>query len=159
ELGNGTTTASLSPVRAIGLPGVVRQVAAGFRASAALLTDGTVWTWGNADAGALGYATTAHNVTTPRQVPGLSGIVQIAMGASGGDGYAVASDGSVWAWGPDNRFGQLGNGSLTGFISPALVHGLTGVVQLSAGATLEVLALKSDGTVWGWGLNQFGDLG
>ena len=159
ELGNGTTTASLSPVQPVGLPGAVRQVAAGDLASAALLSDGTVWTWGNAVLGALGYPTAADNVTVPRQVPGLSGVVQIAMGAGGSDGYAVRSDGTVWAWGNDNSFGQLGNGTLTKSISPAPVPGLTGVVQLSAGSTFEVLVLKSDGTVWGWGVNQFGDLG
>src|SRR5690348_11529845 len=43
ELGNGTTTASPLPVAVLGLPGTVRQVAAGFGASAALLADGTVW--------------------------------------------------------------------------------------------------------------------
>jgi alpha-tubulin suppressor-like RCC1 family protein len=153
ELGNGTTTASLTPVPAIGLPGAVRQIAAGFRMSAALLSDGTVWTWGNN--GQLGYPA-AGNVLTPRQVPGLTGIVQIAAG-DGGDGYAVGSDGSVWAWGA-NSYGQLGNGTTTPSTVPVKVPGLTGVTKVAAGSYNDVLALKSDGTVRAWGEND-GELG
>jgi alpha-tubulin suppressor-like RCC1 family protein len=155
ELGNGTTTASLTPVPAIGLPGTVRQIAAGYRMSAALLSDGTVWTWGNNGQGQLGYSV-AGNVLTPRQVPGLTGIIQIAAG-DGGDGYAVGSDGSVWAWGANN-YGQLGNGTTTPSTVPIKVPGLTGVTKVAAGSYNDVLALMSNGTVRAWGEND-GELG
>ena len=89
ELGDGTTTASTSPVLVSGLPGTVMQVAAGWETSAALLTNGTVWTWGNNYYGGLGYGYTGGAVSTPHQVPGLTGITQIAM-SSEGNGYAVA---------------------------------------------------------------------
>lgn len=79
ELGNGTTTPSQLPAAPQGLPGTVRQVAANFGASAALLSNGTVWTWGNNASGQLGYSTTTGYVATPQQVPGLFGITQIVM--------------------------------------------------------------------------------
>jgi alpha-tubulin suppressor-like RCC1 family protein len=156
ELGNGTTTASPSPVAVLGLPGTVRQVAAGYGTSAALLADGTVWTWGNNGSGQLGYSTATGYVTAPREVPGLSGITQIAM-AWPGDGYALGSDGTVWAWG-DNSDGQLGNGGRTPATVPARVPGLNQVTQVAA-ANGHVLVRRSDGTVEGWGENYYGELG
>jgi alpha-tubulin suppressor-like RCC1 family protein len=156
ELGNGTTTASTSPVLVSGLPGTVIQVAAGWETSAALLADGTVWTWGNKYYGGLGYGSTGSTVSTPHQVPGLSGITRIAMSGEG-NGYAVAANGSLWAWG-GNSYGQLGNGTTTASYSPVQVPGLTGVWNVAAGPYY-ALALRQDGTVWAWGDNAGGYLG
>jgi alpha-tubulin suppressor-like RCC1 family protein len=155
ELGNGTTTASTSPVFTGVQPGTIRQVAAGWATSAALLTNGTVWTWGDDDYAGLGYGSYG-TFTTPRQVPGLSGITEIAM-SSEDNGYAVAANGSVWAWG-DNSYGQLGNGTTTESWTPVQVPGLTGIVDVAAGADY-ALALRQDGTVWAWGDNGDGSLG
>jgi alpha-tubulin suppressor-like RCC1 family protein len=123
-----------------------------------LLADGTVWTWGNDYYHQLGYTTSPNYlpVTTPHQVPGLSGITQIALSEEA-NGYAVGPGGNVWAWG-DNSFGQLGNGTTTLSDTPVLVPGLSAVTQVAAGADY-VLALKSDGTVWAWGRNDSGSLG
>ena len=64
----------------------------------------------------------------------------------------------VWAWGY-NADGELGDGTTTNRLSPVQVAGLTGsVAGVSAGQTFS-LALKSDGTVWAWGGNAYGDLG
>jgi alpha-tubulin suppressor-like RCC1 family protein len=155
ELGNGTTTDSYSPVPATGLPGPARQVAAAYFTSAALLADGTVWAWGADDSGVLGNGVTGGTVTTPRQVPGLSGVTQITLGV--GDAYALRSDGTVWAWG-FNQSGQLGIGNTLNIYQPVRVSGLTGITQVSAG-TGYVLARRSDGTVWAWGANGSGQLG
>lgn len=156
ELGNGTTTASSVPAAVGGLPGAVKQLAAGYGASAALLANGTVWTWGNNASGQLGYSTTTGYVATPQQVPGLSGITQILM-VWPGDGYALGSDGTVWAWG-DNSRGQLGNGGTTSATVPARVPALNQVTQVAA-ADGHVLVRRSDGTVAGWGENDYGELG
>jgi alpha-tubulin suppressor-like RCC1 family protein len=88
-------------------------------------------------------------------VPGLSGVTQIDI--SGSDGYAVRSDGSLWAWG-QNGLGELGNGTTASRFSPGPVPGLTGITQVSA-APGYVLARRSDGTVWAWGANSYGQLG
>jgi len=103
----------------------------------------------------LGYAYSG-TVSTPRQVPGLSGITEIAMSGEG-NGYAVAANGSVWAWG-DNPYGQLGNGTTTMSWTPVQVPGLTGIVNVAAGPYY-ALALRQDGTVWAWGDNNGGELG
>jgi len=158
ELGNGTTSAtpSLLPTRASGPPGTVRQLSTGLRSSGALMTDGTVWTWGQNYYNQLGYDTGRVTVTTPHQVSGLSGITQLALGGEG-NGYAVGPGGDVWAWG-DNSYGQLGNGSTTPSITPVLVPGLSGITQVAAGPYY-ALALGSDGSVWAWGDNASGSLG
>jgi alpha-tubulin suppressor-like RCC1 family protein len=158
ELGNGTTTAtpSLLPARASGPPGTVRQLSTGLRSSGALMADGTVWTWGQNYYNQLGYDTGGAVVTTPRQVSGLSGITQLALGSEG-NGYAVGPGGSIWAWG-DNSHGQLGNGTTTPSVTPILVPGLSGITQVSAGPYY-ALALGSDGSVWAWGDNSSGSLG
>ena len=155
ELGNGTTADSYTPVPATGLPGQVRQVAAAYFTSAALLADGTVWAWGADESGVLGNGATGGTVTTPQQVPGLSSVTQISLGV--GDAYALRSDGTVWAWGYNNS-GQLGIGNTLNIYQPVQVTGLTGITQVSAG-TGYVLARRSDGTVWAWGANSAGELG
>jgi alpha-tubulin suppressor-like RCC1 family protein len=70
----------------------------------------------------------------------------------------------VWMWGED-REGLLATGVLTkSWVSgkqqytPQRVAGLDAVVQI-VGGSKHMLALKSDGTVWVWGANKYGQLG
>ena len=75
---------------------------------------------------------------------------------------ALKDDGTVWAWGY-NDYGQLGDGTNTQRNNPVQVRVdagtfLTGVISVAAGST-HSLALKSDGTVWAWGYNNYGSLG
>ena len=75
---------------------------------------------------------------------------------------AVASDGTVYAWGKDNN-GQLGLGTNTFSGIPQQVAGLvtqggTGSPAISAGGYHSIL-LMPDGTVWTWGNNDTGQLG
>lgn len=79
---------------------------------------------------------------------------------SGGADHSLAlkSDGTVWAWG-ENWWGQLGDGTTPGrSCKPVQVSGLSGVIAISGGGG-HSLALKSDGTVWAWGYNKYGELG
>jgi alpha-tubulin suppressor-like RCC1 family protein len=70
---------------------------------------------------------------------------------------AVASDGTVWAWG-NNTFGQLGNGTTNNSSLPLQVNLLHSVTALG-GRGYHSLAIQADGTVWGWGWNAAGELG
>src|ERR1700721_2675980 len=149
QLGHGNNVDDQGLGHVIGLPVDVRQIAAGGNTSAALLPDGTVWMWGAALNG-------MSSGTVPVRGPGLTGITQIAVSQNGGDLFAVGPGGSVLAFG-HNTDGQLGNGSRADDFSPAPVPGLTGITQVSAG-TYYTLAVRSDGTVWAWGLNGNGEL-
>jgi alpha-tubulin suppressor-like RCC1 family protein len=130
-------------------------VSAGYRHGVALKSDGTVWAWGLNTSGQLGDGTT-NSTTSAVQVSGLSGVTKI----SAGDTFTIAlkSDKTLVAWGK-NSSGQLGIGSSTNQVnSPTAIPGLGNIVDISAGVA-HVLALQSDGTVWVWGYNSYGQLG
>ncbi len=154
QLGDGTTVNHTSPAPVHNLTGIT-QVAAGPGHALAIGAGGQVWAWGINTDGQLGDGTLVTRLT-PQPVPGLTGIVQVTVGLR--HSLALRSDGTVWAWG-DNSAGQLGDGG-------AAVHqarfqhvaGLTGITQISA-ADRNSFAVRSDGTLFGWGLNSRGQLG
>ncbi|RCW49188.1 fibronectin type III domain-containing protein [Paenibacillus prosopidis] len=132
----------------------VTMVAAGRFHSLALKEDGTVWAWGNSFT--LGNGT-PYSSATPVQAKDLDSVTAVAAG--GDHSLALKSDGTVWAWG-ENEYGVLGEDpSRTSWrLTPVQVQGLSSVVAISASFTHN-LALKSDGTVWAWGMNNAGQLG
>lgn len=105
---------------------------------------------------------TVHAIDTlhPGQVAGISNVTKIAAGHI--HSLFLKSDGTVWAVG-NNGSGQLGDNSTTNRSSVVQVvmsggSALTNVVDIAAG-TAHSVARKSDGTVWTWGDNTYGQLG
>jgi alpha-tubulin suppressor-like RCC1 family protein len=144
------------------------QIATGGNSAFALGADGTVYAWGSGTNGALGNGTTAAS-KNPVVVSGASSwtvpatrIVQIAAGNYGG--YALGTDGTVYAWGLGTS-GQLGDGKTITSNTPVVVSGApswtdpgTKIIQIAAGATSSAAyALASDGSVFGWGNGILGD--
>jgi alpha-tubulin suppressor-like RCC1 family protein len=155
QLGIGfNTTSRPTPVEVPGLTNII-QVAAGLWFSLALRSDGTVWAWGTSDA--LGNGSTVNSFS-PVQV----GIAQVTAIAAGEDAaYAIRGSGAgstLWAWGFDGS-GDLGDGMQVSHLTPEQVTGITapGIAQVAAGNQFAV-ALTTDGQVWGWGTDQFGEL-
>ena len=162
ELGANTHGSSFSntPLQVLGPGGVgdltgVTAIAGGDLWSLALKSDGTVWAWGWNASGQLGNGTNTTS-NTPVQVLGLSGVTAIAAGVR--HSLALKSDGTIWAWGA-NYSGQLGNGTHTNSNTPLQVSGLSGVTAVAGANANNTYALKTDGTVWAWGDNFFGELG
>jgi alpha-tubulin suppressor-like RCC1 family protein len=162
ELGDGTApTDHATPVIVQGLgPGSgVAKIAAGGAFSLALKANGTVLAWGNNQRGETGSGDAPTDHATPVQVQGLgpgSGVVAIAAGLA--DSYALKRDGSVVAWG-NNQKGETGSGDApTDHAAPVAVTGTASVVDIAAGWS-HALALKADGTVLAWGDNALGQLG
>lgn len=127
----------------------------------ALLSNYTVWAWGYNNYGQLGDGSTTTRLK-PVQVSGLgSGVLAVSAGTS--HSLALKFDGTVWAWGYNN-YGQLGDNTTGTRTAPVQVHGpnnvgyLTGVIAIAAGES-HSMALKSDGTVWMWGYNNYSQLG
>ena len=169
QLGNGTTSGNSNPIQVRSLTNV-EDVATSYNHSLALKSDGTIWAWGSNYRGKLGNGNTHGVYSKPLQISSLSDMVAIAAGYD--HSLALRSDGTVWAWG-DNQYGQAGNGithgtseatnstvTTTNDTSRGIeqVSGLSEIVALSAGVA-HSLALKSDGTVWTWGYNYYGQLG
>ncbi len=154
QLGDGSTTTRPSPVQVPGLTGVT-AVAAGAYQSLALRSDGTVWSWGFNALGQLGDGTTVER-HLPVAVSGFSGVKAVATGVF--HNVALKTDGTVWAWGW-NGIGQLGDGTTIDRWRPVRVAGLNGMTSVSAGAYHTVASRGSDGTVWAWGWNRYGQLG
>jgi len=162
QLGDGTVGSPdlrATPAQVANLSGVT-AIAAGGAHSVAVKGDGTVWAWGNDGWGQLGDGTVDNPYAraTPAQVTSLTGVTAIGAGFL----YTVAlkGDGTVWAWGRD-QFGELGDGTVGSpevRATPAQVVGLTGVKAISLDDA-HTLALKEDGTVWGWGYDRHGQLG
>ena len=158
QLGNGTSgngTNSATPVQVTGLSGAT-AIAGGYAHSLAVKFDGTAWGWGLNSSGQLGNGTNTSS-STPLQVSGVTGVTAIAAGYA--HSLAAKSDGTAWGWGLNNN-GQLGNGTNASSTTPVQASGLSGVTAVASQAEANhSLAVKSDGTVWAWGLNNYGQLG
>ena len=153
QLGDGTKNDSHVPIQVPGLTDVT-AIAALQHHTLALKADGTVWAWGYNGAGELGDGTTTDRAA-PVQVSGITDAVAISGGVD--HSLALLSSGLVVAWG-GGVFGQMGNPAAPfGSLTPVYVANLVDVVGIAGGGWHNV-ALKSDGTVWAWGMNDVNQL-
>ena len=177
-LGCGETEVAPSPTKVAGayetLGVKARAVASGHDHHLAIALNGEVLAWGANNDGQLGFGdTTARQVPTSLVATPLGKRV-VAVAAGSGFSLALRNDGTVWAWGANSK-GQCGQddgfrpGGQHLYHSPVQVLQsryrqarrpilLTGVVAIAAGKE-HCLALKQDGTVWGWGSNDSSQLG
>jgi alpha-tubulin suppressor-like RCC1 family protein len=139
------------------------DVDAGFKYSLVLKKNGSLWGFGHNEFGQLG-----SSVTTRHSFGGnvWGSIVQVAslgnniaaLSAGGFHSLVLKTDGTVWAFG-NNMYGQLGDGTTTHRFTPVQVSSLgTNNAAVEAGG-YHSLVLKTDGTVWGFGYNRWGQLG
>jgi alpha-tubulin suppressor-like RCC1 family protein len=155
-LGDGTTTSRSSPVTVAGGGTTWCVASAGCFHTAAVKTDGTLWTWGFNGFGQLGDGTATSRLSPVTSAGG--GTTWCAASAGGCHTAAVKTDGTLWTWG-FNGYGQLGDGTITSRTSPVTVAG-GGTTWCAASAGFRhTAAVKTDGTLWTWGCNDFGGLG
>jgi alpha-tubulin suppressor-like RCC1 family protein len=154
QLGDGTLNNREQPTAIAGLKNV-EAVAAGNAHVLVLKKDGTVWGWGSNNLGQLAVAAT-KSIAKPLHIAGLKDVVAIAAGAM--HSTILKKDGTVWAFGY-NGSGQLGDGS-TEFnsMAPVKIAELDEIIAITGGHH-HTLALRRDGTAWGWGSNSYGQLG
>jgi len=137
-----------------------KEVGFGYYNALALKTDGTAWTWGYNNVGQLGQNNTI-NLSSPVQIPGTQ---WSNLGYSVQNAFATKTDGTLWGWG-GNDIGGLGQNDLTNYSSPRQIPGTQwdlGEDKVSGGdysGPQASGAIKTDGTLWVWGLNDNGQLG
>jgi alpha-tubulin suppressor-like RCC1 family protein len=155
QLGLGDSCCRSSPVQLQGNEWTC--VVAGCDMSYALKSDCTLWTWGSNGSGQLGQLDTIQRCT-PVQVPG-NNWCNISTGHF--FGHAIKTDGTLWAFGQNfNPFvggGFLGDQSTIARSSPVQIPGNQWVQVCSN--DLLTIAIKTDSTIWSWGIATGGALG
>jgi alpha-tubulin suppressor-like RCC1 family protein len=153
QLGAGTTFNRSSPVQIA--TSYWKSIGCGYNHIIAVKTDGTLWAWGLNDIGELGDGT-----LTWRSSP-----VQIGSGtnwksAAAGSWFSAATkvDDTLWVWG-QNTYGMHADGTTSvGKSSPVQVGSATDWKSVALEDST-FLAIKNNGTIWGWGFNGYGQLG
>ena len=162
QSGDNTTTQRSSPVQTVAGGTNWKSVAIGKFHTAATKTDGTLWCWGRGDNGALGDNTGSSSSSIDTKSSPVQTITYatnwkiVACGLE----YtaAIKTDGTLWGWG-NNYIGQLGDNTLTNKSSPVqTVAGGTNWKQVFC-KSRHTVAIKTDGTLWAWGENNYGQLG
>ena len=153
-MGLGNTTAYSSP-KQVGSLTDWSTPSLGTNSAACIKTDGTLWSWGENDVGQLGVGNTV-NRSSPVQVGSLTNWSVIALGNRFACG--IDTSGKLFSWGI-NGAGQLGQGDTTDRSSPTQVGALTNWSKLASTGRNSMLCVKTDGTLWAWGRNQYGQLG
>ena len=157
RLGNGVTTTTIStPVTTFAGGTDWKQVSAGAANTAAIKTDGTLWTWGSGAYGRLGNASTTDKSTPVTTFAGGNNWKQVSC--VNDHMAAIKTDGTLWTWGSGSN-GRLGNAQVINRSTPVTTFaGGNNWKQVSAGGVL-TSAIKTDGTLWTWGLGSGGRLG
>ena len=155
QLGNGSMTASPTPVVVTGIQGAT-AITASRSYTLVLMSDATLRHWGNL---VSGTGTTFTNVPTPAQLTSIN----TATGVSASSVFyncAALRDGTAQCWGSNvGMLGTLGNGDTTTSFSatPVTVANLTDVTAVATGSSF-ACAFSGIGA-WCWGNNLVGQLG
>jgi alpha-tubulin suppressor-like RCC1 family protein len=155
QLGDGTVVPKSSPIQ-VGSLTNWRLIAGGWYTTAAIKTDGTLWTWGQNTNGALGLSDLVHR-SSPVQVGSLTNWRLVTAGR-----YvmaAIKTDGTLWIW---HGGASAGNGA-----SGVGVALLSSPVQVGSSTNWRVVsvwgdhttAITNNGALWTWGYNNQGQLG
>ena len=121
-----------------------------------LKNDGTLWGSGQNGYGQLGLGDTTHRYTFTQSTNNVADIKSIYCGHS--HTFILKNDGTLWGCGK-NDYGQLGLGDKTNRNTfTQVTTNVDDIKSIHCGNEYTFI-LKNDGTLWGCGDNQYGQLG
>ena len=129
----------------------------------AIAENGTMYSWGagvTAAGNARGMTGQGDvvNRSTPVQLPGTEKWKCVSGNFISGTTTAIRADGTLWSWGANGTYyGYLGDGSTIARSSPIQIG--TNKWKLVVGGMPSTHAIRDDGTLWGWGQGQQGQIG
>jgi alpha-tubulin suppressor-like RCC1 family protein len=115
--------------------------------------DSTLWSWGGGVGLGVGGTPTVTN--TPQQI---SADKWIYFSAGTNTSFGIKENGTLWAWGM-NTNGQLADGTSIDRLVPTQIGTDTNWTTVQARNYATTMATKTDGTVWYWGRNYYGEFG
>jgi len=145
RLGTNDTTLRSTPVTTFAGGNDWKQVSCGNNHTAAIKTDGSLWTWGGNTYGQIGNNTTADRNTPVTTFTGGNNWKSVSAGVSNAaTTAAIKTDGSLWVWGHGRYIGidDVNDRS----IPVTTFAGGTNWKQVSTGVA--TVAIKTDGTLW-----------
>ena len=121
----------------------------------------SLFSWGRNNEGQLGLNNVAK-YSSPTQVGSGVGWARLLNKGASASMYdisgAIKTDGTLWVWG-DNVEGELGLNDRTDRSSPTQIPGSWSTGTTGGHGQGDMMCIKTDGTLWGWGTVQVGNLG
>jgi alpha-tubulin suppressor-like RCC1 family protein len=154
EFGNNTTASKSEPIQ-VNSSNTWTQISVGTQHTLALQSNGTLWVCGDPSLGRLGLSDTTYRISIT-QLGNLSNWSQISAGTQ--YSLALQSNGTLWAWGY-NSLGTLGTGDGTNRSSPTQIGSASTWTKICPASNDHIVAIQSNGTLWAWGYESFGQLG
>ncbi|HEY0906526.1 MAG TPA: hypothetical protein VGE17_04945, partial [Methylophilus sp.] len=156
ELGDGTNTNRLTPVRESTNATNWRNVSAGANHTCAVKTDNTLYCWGAGGFGRLGTGNTSSQASPTRE--SLNETTWGSVEAGDYHTCGTQTDGTAGCWGLGTS-GQIGNGNTVNSSVALQESSLsTNWALIKAGGS-QTCGVKTNGSLWCWGYNGQGQLG
>jgi len=157
QLGDNTIANKSNPVQTVAGGINWKQISGSINThTVGIKTDGTLWAWGQNANGQLGDSTIINRSSPVQTIAFGTNWKQVS---SGYYTAAIKTDGTLWTWGPNVTFGQLGDNTVAPKSSPVQTVAFgTNWKQVSSGF-YHCAAIKTDGTLWTWGRNNYAQLG
>lgn len=163
---NGVFLVAAEGVKYAVVKNTIKTVSAGFYNAAAIRNDGSVWTWGFNERGALGVGDNT-NRNSPVKIEGITNASSVDIGVY--NCIVTTKDGKLYVMG-DNSFGQYGDIYENNIMTPFLIQDLPFIVESVVSSYLYeteenilsepyIMALDLKGDVYAWGANKIGILG
>ncbi|XP_047338143.1 ultraviolet-B receptor UVR8-like [Impatiens glandulifera] len=159
QLGLGTTEDSLVPQKIEAFKGIpVKMVAAGAEHTAAVTEEGELYGWGWGRYGNLGLGDRTDRLI-PEKVANVNEEKMVIVACGWRHTISVSSSGALYTYGW-SKYGQLGHGDFQDHLVPHRLEALQGhFISAISGGWRHTMALTSDGELYGWGWNKFGQVG